>query len=128
MVLDRSSLLNELRLKTELVKLDNGDVIMTELSGPDYMKLYTDPANRKMVDGVETMEMGRFQAALIVYGAVDDKNQRIFKDEDIDAVMRGANGVFFKLAEAARKLNGMTGEEVKNSKETEAADSSSVSA
>jgi len=128
MVLDRNSLINEARLKTELVKLDEGEVIVSELSGPDYMKLYTDPANRKMVDGVETMEMGRFQAALIVYGAVDEKNERIFKDEDIDAVMRMSNTVFFKLAEAARKVNGMSGEEIKNSNETEADDSSSVSA
>lgn len=128
MVLDRNGLLNNSRLKSELVKLDEGEVVITELSGPDYMKLYTDPANRKLVDGVETMEMGRFQAALIVYGAVDEKNERIFKDEDIEAVMRMSNTVFFKLAEAARKVNGMTGDESKNSSETEADDSSSVSA
>ena len=128
MVLDRNGLLNNSRLKSEIVKLDEGEVVITELSGPDYMKLYTDPANRKMVDGVETMEMGRFQAALIVYGAVDEKNERIFKDEDIEAVMRMSNTVFFKLAEAARKVNGMTGEESKNSNETEVEDSSSVSA
>ena len=128
MVLDRNGLLNNSRLKSEIVKLDEGEVVITELSGPDYMKLYTDPANRKMVDGVEAMEMGRFQAALIVYGAVDEKNERIFKDEDIEAVMRMSNTVFFKLAEAARKVNGMTGSEEKNSEETEADDSSSVSA
>lgn len=127
MALDRSSLLAEMRLKTEVVKMEAGDVIMSELSGPDYMKLYTDPLNKKTVDGVEVMEMGRFQAALIVYGAVDDAGNRIFKDEDIDVVGRGSQTTFFRLAEAARKLNGMSGEELKNSNETESENSSSDS-
>lgn len=125
MVLDRNSLLETMKLKTEEVELDGGKVIVSELSGPDYIKLYSDPANQKAtgritkVNGKDepemTIEMGRFQAALIVYGVVDTDGKRIFKDEDIDLVARGSQGPFLKLAEVARKLNGFNGEEVKNS-------------
>ena len=89
---------------------------MTELSGPDYIKIYSDPANRTTnEEGEEVLEMGRFQAALICYGAVDENGNRIFDDSDIETIKRGAQGPFLKLAEAARKLNGLTGEEEKNS-------------
>lgn len=119
MALNREALLGAMKLKTETVALDGGDVIMSELSGPDYIAAYSDPLNRKIEEGKEVMNMGRFQATLIVKGAVDEAGDRLFSDEDINLVERGANGPFLKLAETARKLNGFSGEETKNSDDSQ---------
>lgn len=137
--LNREELLEEGILKTEVVTLPSGkQVIMSGLSGPDYMKLYTDPANQKetgefeIKDGkkesIKVLEMGRFQACLIAYGAVNEAGERLFTDEDIPKLVRFAEGPFLKLAEVGRKLNGFGSEEaIKNSDDNQSESSSSDS-
>lgn len=125
MSMTRDSIFEEAKLKTEKVLLKGGEVIMSGVSGPDYIKLYTDPANQKetgekiLENGKEvpvtSIEMGRFQACLIAYGAVDEAGNRLFSDEDIPRIQRFNQDTFLKLAETARKLNGFGEELVKNS-------------
>ena len=137
-VLNREEIFAESELKTEKVALSSGDVIVSGLSGPDYIKLYTDPSNQKetgefeIKDGqrvpVTTIEMGRFQACLIAYGTVDEAGNRIFEDTDIPKIVRFSQGPFLKLAEVARRLNGFGDDEIKNSDDNLNESSSSDSA
>ena len=111
MSLNRDMLLNTMKLKTEEVELGAGTVIVSEIGAADYIKLWSDPKNQK--DG--TIDMSRFTPALIVYAVVDETGNRIFTDADVDILARSSQGPFLKIAEVARKLNGLSGEETKNS-------------
>ena len=109
----------------------------TEFVGlKNYIKLWTDPRNQKvvgneLVNGVEVpkteVDMARFTPALISYTVTDEAGNRIFSDDDIDILSRSAQGPFLKLAEVARRLNGLSGEEVKNSEDSQKESSSSDS-
>jgi hypothetical protein len=125
MTLSRSELINEFRLETELIELgENKHVIVSEIGAEDYIKLWTNPEHQKE-DG--SVDMSKFSPALVAYAVVDDQSQRIFADSDIPMIARSANRPFMKLAEVARRLNGLAGTETKNSEETAQEDSSSGS-
>ena len=124
-VLTKEEIFTECELTSELVPLGKGEVKVSTISGPDYIKLWSDPANQKetgefvLKDGVreavKVIDMSRFNAALLTYAVTDLEGNRVFSDEDIDKVMRFSSGPFLKIAEVARKLNGLSGAEVKNS-------------
>lgn len=124
MAMNKAELLNELRLKTELVKLDDGkDVIVSEVGAADYIKLWTNPDYQNG----NTVDMAKLMPAMVAYSVVDDQGQRVFADEDIPAIARSAQGPFMKISDAVRRVNGMVGDEAKNSMETAPEDSSSGS-
>lgn len=122
-VLDRNSILEAMTLKTERVPLGDGEVIVSEIGGSDYIALWSDPNNQKVnetlmdKDGkpVTEVDMTKFTPALIVKCVVDEAGNRIFADSDVDLIAKGARGPFMAIAESARKLNGMSGEAEKNS-------------
>lgn len=139
MVLNRDSLLDAMKLKTQTVTLDDGsEVLVSELAALDYIKLWTDPANQKktgekvLKDGkeeeVSVIDIDKFSLALVAYSAVDENGARLFSDEDVPLIARSNQSVFFKLAEAAREVNGFKGNEAKNFDTTTTDDSSTVSA
>lgn len=125
MVLTKEQFLQEGALKTEVVPLETGDVIVSQISGVDYVKLFTDPLNQKstgakiLKDGVEidevVMDMDRFVPALMTYAIVNEDGTRMFADEDIELLARLASGPFMKVSQVARKLNGAGAEPAKNS-------------
>jgi len=137
MALDRSSLLNAMKLKTETVEIEGGEVIVSEIGAADYIKLWSDPKNQKDTgekvlkegkeEAVMVIDMAKFTPALIAYSVVDDAGNRLFSDEDVTLLARSSQGIFLKIAEASRRINGLSGEETKNSSETEADSSSTVS-
>lgn len=136
-ILSRQEILNEGALNTEIVTLKSGDVRVSQIGGSDYISLWTDPKNQKetgevvIKNGVEekvtTVDMSRFTPALIAYAVVDVDGNRVFTDEDIPLIARLASGPFLKVSEIARKLNGLTGEEVKNSEDNQSDFSSTAS-
>ena len=124
-VLNRAELLNELRLATESVDLGNGkQVIVSEIGAEDFIRLWTRPEYQvetgEEKDGkpVTTVDMAKFTPALVACSVGDEQGQRLFSDDDIKLLARGAQGPFMKLSDAARRLNGMAGGETKNSSET----------
>lgn len=124
MSLNRAELLNVMRLKTELVTLDDGsNVIVSEVGAADYIKLWTNPEYQ---DG-NTVDMAKLMPAMVAYSVVDDQGHRVFADDDIPTLARSAQGPFMKISDAVRRVNGMIGEESKNSKETALGDSSTGS-
>jgi hypothetical protein len=124
-VLNRAELFEDVELKKEAVQLKSGCVYVSEIGGSDYIKLWTDPAH-KGADG-ET-DMVKFTPALLAFCIVDENGNRILDDEDAERISRAAHGPFMELAKVARRLNGLSGEEVKNSEETKADSLPSVSA
>lgn len=124
--LSRDEFLEEGKLNTEEVTLKSGKKItVSEISGSDYIKMWSDPKNQKetgkklLKDGVETdemvVDMSRLTPVLLTYSVVNPDGSRMFNDEDVELLARLASGPFLKVAEVARKLNGMSGEEAKNS-------------
>ena len=128
-VLNKLEILSEGSLKTEAVVLNSGEVIVSQIGGADYINLYTDPKNQKKTgnkvlrNGIEEdeteLDMARFTPALIAYSVVDEAGNRIFADDDIPAIARFATEKYLKLADACRKINGLSGEEVKNSEDSQ---------
>jgi len=125
MALDRTALLKAMQLKTETVEIEGGEVIVSEIGAADYIKLWSDPKNQKATgekvikDGKEedvmVIDMSKFTPALIAYSVVDEAGERLFTDEDVAVLGRSSQGIFLKLAEKARKMNGLSGNESKNS-------------
>lgn len=119
MLLNKQDLLNESVLKTESVTLDDGnEIIVSEIGAVDYIKLWADAGSR---------DMAAFTAALLSYAIVDEQGQRVFSDDDVPAISRMPLKLFMTLAEAARRINGLTGEEAKNSDPSQTDGSSSDS-
>ena len=114
-VLTRDQMFEEGALKTERVPLKNGDAIVSQIGGADYIKLWRDPKNQMQEDGKDVIDMARFTPALISYAVVDEAGNRLFTEEDIEKLSRFNSDVFLKLADPARRLNGLSGEEEKNS-------------
>ena len=114
-VLTREELFEEGALRTEIVPLKKGEVIVSEIGGSDYIALWSDPKNQKTIDGKETLDMSRFTPALLSFAVVDESGKRLFTEADIERLARFNSEVFLKLSEVARRLNGLSGEEEKNS-------------
>jgi hypothetical protein len=114
--LTKEELFQEGALLTETVALKNGDVIVSQIGAVDYITLWSDPKNQKKDEsGKDVIDMARFTPALIAYSVVDEAGNRLFTEADIERLAKFAQEPFLKLAEAARRLNGLTGDEVKNS-------------
>lgn len=125
MALDKSAILAALKPQTEEVEIPGGTVIVSQISATDYINLWTDPTMKG--DGGE-VDMAKFTPRLVAACVVDEAGNRIFTDEEADLLGKGASKPFAILADAARRLNGLSGEETKNSEPSPNADSSSDSA
>lgn len=109
MLLDKAQLLKKLTLKTEDVEIGGGKVRVTELGAEDYFKVLSDPANQ---DGDKMSP--RFMPTMLALCVIDAKGNRLFTDADIEMLGKSALVPFKKLTEVVRRLNGLTGEEIKN--------------
>jgi len=116
MALGKDALLEAGKPKTEVVIIEGGDVVISQIRADDYMSMWDDPTNKKTgEDGKETIDMSKFTPALLVRCITDETGERIFTDEDASAVAQLSQKIFKILADKALELNGMKGDEVKNS-------------
>lgn len=118
--MNREELLGALALKKETVAFQGGEVVVTELGAADIMKLWEDYPT---TDGT-----ANFTAALIAMCVLDDEGQKVFSAADIPLLTNSAQGAFFELSKASRAVNGIGGEEAKNSEPSPADSSSTASA
>lgn len=125
MILDKIAILEEMKLKTETVPFNAGDVIVSEIGAEDYIKLWLD---LRYQDDNGNMDMAKLTPALVAYSVVDASGNRIFSEDDIQTLARAAHGPFNILAKSARRINGLAGDEIKNSEPslTESSSSDSV--
>lgn len=119
-ILNRTEIFEEGALKTEVINLTKGDVIVSQIGGGDFITLWSNPKYQKKDENdKDVIDMSRFTPALIAYSVVDEGGEKIFTEADIEKLAKFNQDVFLKLAKAAQRLNGITGEEVKNSDDSQ---------
>jgi hypothetical protein len=121
MFLTKEELLQELRLETDIVELESGDVMVSELSAPDYLSMGKLCAiNDFEVEGTIKVDVEKWDAAVIAFCVVDpDTKKRLYSNDDIEMLMKTSNKKTSKILEAAKRLNGMLGDEGKDLTPTE---------
>lgn len=122
-LLDKSSILSAMALKTETVQLDGGEVIVSEVTAESYMEIWESPLAK--TDG--DRDGSKFSSLLVTRCIVDGSGNRIFADDEVAALRQGSTRVYTKLVAASQRVNGMAAELPKNSGETATGDSSSGS-
>lgn len=110
-LLSKAELLGTIKLKSETVSIGGGEVIVSEVGAEDYLKIWTDPANQTNGE----VDLIKVTPVLVAYSIVDADGNRMFTDDEIELFRRSSFEQFQKLAQVAKKLNGLTGEETKNS-------------
>jgi len=93
-----------------ILQLPNAEVYARKLSGLEVMNAEAEIPD----DGRKTEDVFRFGVRLVVLGACDKEGNRIFKDEDFDAVYKMPYDSILKLVVGVKTHNGM-GDEAKNS-------------
>lgn len=110
--LTKEELLGELKLKSETVEIGDGYVNVSEVSAVDYITLWTEcseETGEKDAKGnvITTVNMSKFIPRLVAFSVTDEAGNRMFGDEEISAFERAAQGPFSKIAEVAKRLNGL---------------------
>ena len=102
MTLNREALLATAKCPTEKVTIPQGTVIVRGMTGRELIAFQRSvtAANGKAVDDTA------FPAKLLVCCLVDEKGQRLLKDEDWEAVLNMPGAVVQKLTTVALRLCG----------------------
>ena len=118
---DKKSLLKSIKFKTVKVKLDDDTfIILSEVSAKDYTMLWE--ASTIVTadiddngDTINNIDMGTFSPLLLIYSIVDETGKRIFDESDIEEIKVLPQVPYFKMLQAAKKLNGLIGDKVNDS-------------
>ena len=112
-VLSKAELLGEMKLKREKVQIGNGIVYASEIPATDYMDLMesSTPMDEKDSSKDYRVDMKKFNPALVVYSIVNGKGERLFSMDDVEMISKSSTSVFNKLSEAAKRMNGLLGDE-----------------
>lgn len=124
MVLDKAGFLAATQVKTEDVEIAGGIVRVSALGGTAFLEIYTNPKYKTN----DEIDMVKFTPALLACTILLEDGSRMFTDDEAEEVGRRDKDAFLKLANAAKRLNGLTGEEIKNSEAGQTSDSSTDSA
>jgi hypothetical protein len=121
MFLNKQSLLEEIALKTDIVELESGNVMVTELSAADYLNMGKLCAtNDYEKEGNIKVDVEKWDAAIIAYCVIDpDTKERVFCNDDIDMLKKTSHKKITKILVKAKELNGLLGDEGKDLAPTE---------
>lgn len=108
MALTREQLLDESVLETAVVQLPIGEVIVTEISAPDYIEIceLSKKDGTDTVDGTMQIDMRKFDPALLAFGIIDVEGNRVFSNDDIPLLAKRS---MKKFEPALKKLKEMSG-------------------
>ena len=106
-MITRESLLKKAELKTEVIKLDDGEIVAKELSAEDYAATLESPLSK---DSAGKYDSRRFTSLLVVRCITDKKGNRIFTDEDAEPLRNGSMTFLCKLAAPVNRVNGLEGD------------------
>lgn len=108
----REDLLNETKLETVVVSVGSGSVIVSEISGPDYLAACEfAKIGDGDTDGNFKLSIHKLNPALLAYGIVDEEGNRIFTDEDIPLLAKRSMKKFEPALVAIKQLNGLLSDE-----------------
>ena len=112
-MLNREEILSKVTLKTEKVFVEDwgGDVIVSELSGASR-DAWEQSISEK--DGSGRLVSPR--AKLVLFTVVDEKGERLFKDDDVKAIGKLSSAALEKICEVSMLLNGLGSGSVAESK------------
>jgi hypothetical protein len=111
MVLDKTGVLEELKLISEEVPLGKGSVIVSEISAVEWDELISSDEFR--VDG--KISEKKLQPALVARAVLNPDGSRMFTDDEAATVAHSAKKPFRAILKTVMKLNGLGDEAVKNS-------------
>jgi len=123
MGLNRDQLLEKLKLKIEPVMIGDDSVNVSQIGAADFIRMWNNPEYQTD----DSIDMSKLLPALVAYSVVDDDGNRIFSAEDAAILSRSSREPFALLANAAKRLNGLMGDEIKNSEPSQTESSSSDS-
>lgn len=112
-MLKREEILSKTDLKKETLSVEEwgGDVIVSEMSAA--MRDGWEQAIR------EKDASGRLvspRAKLVVFTVVDEEGERIFKDDDIEAIGKLSSATLEKICLVSMRLNGLGADEISKAK------------
>ena len=111
MVLDKTGVMEELKLITEEVPLGKGSVIVSEISAVEWDELVSSEEYR--VDG--KISEKKLQPALVARAVLNPDGSRMFSDEEATVVAQSSKKPFRAIVKTIMKLNGLGDEAAKNS-------------
>ena len=106
-MLDKKAIFGEMKLKTRIVPLKTGTVLISELPADKYLEMLetcstVDKVNKDAEGNPKVeIDMKKFNPALVAYCVVDENGDRIFDDSDIELMAKSSTSVFNKMATAA---------------------------
>lgn len=106
----KTALLGAIKLKSETVHINGGEVIVQEVTASEYMEVHQSELS-KGEDG--EFDGALFASVLATHCIVDRKGNRIFEDSDAALLRGGSTTEYAKILKAVNKLNGI-GEQTKN--------------
>ena len=112
MVLDKKGIFAQAVKQTEEVPFGKGKVGVVELGFNEVNALRESPLIK---DGKGEFDGYKFIGLLVIFSIRDAKGNRVFEDTDLNDVMNLPRSSYLVLAEAAKKVNGMADDAVKNS-------------
>jgi hypothetical protein len=122
----KDAFLKKAQLRTETVDLgDDVSIIVSEVCAPDFVDIWTNPDFK--VEGKDVLDMRKATTALIARAIVDKSGKRLFSNDDAEQLEQIRPAWFLKIAEVARRLNGIIPTEEKNDEAGLSEDSSSGS-
>jgi hypothetical protein len=112
-MLTREKILSETDLKKETVTVKEwgGDVIVSEMSGATR-----DSWEQAIREKDASGRIVSPRAKLIVFTVVDEKGNRIFKDDDIEGIGKLSSEALEKVCAVAMRLNGLGADEINKAK------------
>lgn len=124
---DKTSFLDQAKLKKELVDIGDGhQVYVSELEAKALFPVWF--SQEFEVDGKPgVVDLNKVLPALLARAIVDEDGNRLFADEDAEALSKINPQTYVPLSEAVRRLNGITGDGAKNSEASPEEGSSSGS-
>lgn len=103
-VLDKAGILSAGKLKSEVVKLKSGDVIVSQITATEYMEVYGSEAVK---DDKGEFDGNKLTAVLAARCIVDAKGKRIFADTDADALRGMSAPIYTDIIMAVKRMTGL---------------------
>lgn len=103
----KSAILAANSLKTETIEANGVEIIVSEIGAFDLIRI-----SQECQDADGELDMQRFSLAMAACSVVDESGNQVFTLEEIGKITRTT---LMRIIEVARRLNGVSGEEVKNS-------------
>jgi hypothetical protein len=112
-MLKREDILLKTSLKSEVLTIKEwgGDIIVSEMSGTSR-----DAWEQSLRSKDDTGRIISPRAKLVAFTVIDDKGNRIFKDEDIDLIGKLSSSSLEEVCAVAMRLNGLGANDVEEAK------------